>query len=457
MENMGSANKIKVAVIGCTHAGTAFITTAKKLYGESVDIFVFERNDTISFLSCGIALHVGGIVKDPMKLFYSSPKTLAELGADMRMRHEVVDVNLSEKYLLVKALDTGETFKESFDKLVITSGSWPIVPNIPGVELEGIKLSKNFYHAKDIVNYSKSAKKITIVGAGYIGIELAEAFRENGKEVTVIDVADRILAKYLDNEFTEIIEKEMKEHGINVVTGEKVIAFEGENGKVKRVITDKCTYEADMVILAVGFRPNTDLFKGKIEMLPNGAIIVDKYLRTSNGDVFAAGDSTAVLFNPSDTYEYIPLATNAVRMGTIIAYNLFENKVEYKGTQGTSGVKVYSYNIASTGLTKNWAKEKGIDVNSIFTIENNRPEFMPEYEPVYIKIVYRTNNGQIVGGQIMSRVDITESANTLSMVIQNKMTITDLAFSDFFFQPYFNKPWNFLNTAALKALESFRF
>ncbi|ABS60444.1 FAD-dependent oxidoreductase [Fervidobacterium nodosum] len=453
---MQNTNKVKVAVIGCTHAGTAFITTAKKLYGENVDISVFERNDTVSFLSCGIALHVGGVVKDPMKLFYSSPKTLAELGADMKMRHEVVDVDLSEKYLLVKNLETGETFKESFDKLVVTSGSWPIIPNIPGVELEGIKLSKNFYHAKDIVNYSKNAKKITIVGAGYIGVELAEAFKENGKEVTIIDIADRILAKYLDSEFTQILEKEMKEHGINVVTGEKVTAFEGENGKVKRVITDKGTYETDMVILAVGFRPNTDLLKGKIDMLPNGAIIVDRYLHTSNPDVFAAGDSTAVWFNPSGTYEYIPLATNAVRMGTIISYNLFENKIEYKGTQGTSGVKVYSYNVAATGLTENWAKEKGIAVKSIFTIENNRPEFMPEYEPVYIKIVYRTDNGQIVGGQIMSRADVTESANTLSLAIQNKMTITDLAFSDFFFQPYFNKPWNFLNTAALKALESLK-
>lgn len=444
---------MKVVVIGCTHAGTAFITTAKKLYKEQVDITVFERNDTVSFLSCGIALHVAGVVKDPFKLFYSSPEALSSIGAKMNMRHEVVDVNLDEKYVVAKNLTNGEILKESFDKLVITSGSWPIIPNIPGVDLEGIKLSKNFYHAKDIVNFSKEAKKVTIVGAGYIGVELAEAFRHNGKDVTLIDISDRILSRYLDLEFTDILEKELSANGIKVVLNEKVVAFEGEDGKVKKVKTDKNTYDTDMVILAVGFRPNTDLYRGKLEMLPNGAILVDKYLHTSVRDVFGAGDSAAVWFNPSASYEYIPLATNAVRMGTIAAYNLFEDKIPYKGTQGTSGVKVFSYNVAATGLTESWAKEKGIPVRSIFSIENNRPEFMPEYEAVFVKIVYRTDNGQIIGGQVMSKADVTESANTLSLAIQNQMTITDLAFSDFFFQPYFNKPWNFLNTVALKALQ----
>jgi len=147
--------KIKVVVIGCTHAGTAFITTAKRLYGSNVKITTYERNDTVSFLSCGIALHVGGIVKDPMKLFYSSPKVLSDLGAEMKMRHEVVDVNIEEKYVVVRNLKTGETFKDFFDKLVVTSGSWPIIPDVPGNDLDGILLSKNFYHAQDIVRYSK--------------------------------------------------------------------------------------------------------------------------------------------------------------------------------------------------------------------------------------------------------------------------------------------------------------
>jgi len=445
--------KIKVVVIGCTHAGTAFITTAKRLYGSNVKITTYERNDTVSFLSCGIALHVGGIVKDPMKLFYSSPKVLSDLGAEMKMRHEVVDVNIEEKYVVVRNLKTGETFKDFFDKLVVTSGSWPIIPDVPGNDLDGILLSKNFYHAQDIVRYSKKSNKIAVIGAGYIGVELAEAFRRNGKEVVLIDVAERILSKYLDREFTDILEKELKENNIKLVLNEKVLRFDGENGRVKSVITDKSEIESDLVIIATGFRPNTDLFKGKLETLKNGAIIVDEYLHASNPNVFAAGDSAAVWYTPSETYEYIPLATNAVRMGTIIAYNLFENRMRYRGTQGTSGVKVFSYNVATSGLNELLAKEKGIEYDVLYAFENNRPEFMPEFEPVYVKLLYRKDNKRIIGGQVMSKADVTESANTLSVAIANRMTVEDLAFADFFFQPYFNKPWNFLNTVALKALE----
>ncbi|MFN4200526.1 FAD-dependent oxidoreductase [Fervidobacterium riparium] len=444
---------MKVIVIGCTHAGTAFITTAKRLYGENVKITTYERNDTVSFLSCGIALHIGGVVEDPMKLFYSSPKTLSDLGAEMKMRHEVVDVNFDEKYVVAKNLETGETFKDYFDKLVITSGSWPIVPDVPGKDLQGILLSKNFYHAKDIANHSKNAQKIVVIGAGYIGVELAEAFRHRGKEVVLVDVADRILSRYLDMEFTELLEKEMAENGIKLALGESVVKFEGENGRVKKVITNKSVYEADMVVLATGFRPNTDIFKDKLKTLPGGALVVDEYLHTSNQDAYAAGDSAAVWYNPTDSYEYIPLATNAVRMGTIIAYNLFEDRIKYPGTQGTSGVKVFSYNVATSGINELLAQQKGIDYDVIYAIENNRPEFMPDYEPVYVKLVYRKDDGTIVGGQVMSRADVTESANTLSVAIQNKYKIKDLAFADFFFQPYFNKPWNFLNTVALNALE----
>lgn len=444
---------MKVIVVGCTHAGTAFITTAKKLYKDDVEIVMFERNDTISFLSCGIALHVSGIVKDPMKLFYSSPSELEKLGAKTLMRHEVINVDFDNKFVEAINLETREVVRETFDKLVISSGSWPIIPNIPGVELLGIKLSKNFYHAKDIVESAKSASKVAIVGAGYIGVELAEAFKHNGKEVILIDVADRILSKYLDKEFTGVLEDELSKEGIKLLLGERVVSFEGKDGKVQRIVTDKGMYDIDLVILAVGFKPNTDIFKGKLEMLPNGAILIDKFLRTSNKDVFSIGDSSAIWFNPTSSYEYIPLATNAVRMGKIAAHNLFEEQIPYLGTQGTSGVKVFSYNVAATGLTENWAKEKGINVKSVFSIENNKPEFMPEYEPVYVKIVYREDNGQIVGGQVMSKADVLESVNTLSIAIQNKMTITELAFADFFFQPYFNKPWNFLNTVAIKGIE----
>lgn len=441
---------MKVIVVGCTHAGTAAIVNIAKLYKDA-QITVYERNDNISFLSCGIALYVAGIVNDPSGLFYSSPEKLAELGVVTRMCHDVIEVATESKVIKVKDLKSDRVFEDSYDKLIVTTGSWPIIPNIEGVKLENILLSKNYTHSNTIIEKYKQAKSIAVVGAGYIGVELVEAFEMNGKKVTLIDSEDRMLKKYLDKEFTDITEKSLTDKGVRLVLSETVQKFEGKDGKVSKVITDKGEYEADLVILSIGFKPNTELFKGKLKMLENGAIIVDEYMRTNKDGVFAAGDSAAVIYNPTNTHEYIPLATNAVRMGTLVARNLLKPTIKYMGTQATSGIKIYENNIAATGLTEETAKKLGMNVIAVTIKENYRPEFMPTYEELTLKVVYDEKYRIILGGQIISKNDLTQAMNTLSVCIQNKMTIDELAFVDFFFQPHFNKPWNFLNVAGLSA------
>ncbi|AIQ71429.1 FAD-dependent oxidoreductase [Paenibacillus graminis] len=442
---------MKVAVIGCTHAGTAAIVNTAQLYPEA-EITVYERNDNISFLSCGIALYVGGVIKDPQGLFYSSPEKLAELGVKTNMRHEVIQIDTDRKTLRARNLATGQEFDDSYDKLIMTTGSWPIVPKLEGMELDGILLSKNYSHSNTIIERAQQVDRITVVGAGYIGVELVEAFQMNGKQVTLIDGEDRILSKYLDEEFTAPIQQSLEDHGITLALGEKVSSFAGENGKVTKVITSKGEHETDLVILCIGFRPNTELLKGKVDMLPNGAIIVNDYMQTSLPDIYAAGDSCAIHYNPTGKNAYIPLATNAVRMGTLVARNLVSPTIAYMGTQGTSGIKIYEDNIAGTGLTEDAAKAEGMDVESVLLTDNYRPEFMPTFEQVQLKVVYDRSTRRILGAQIMSKMDLTQSINTVSVCIQNKMTVDQLAFIDFFFQPHYNKPWNFLNTAGLQAL-----
>ncbi|MGB3367140.1 MAG: FAD-dependent oxidoreductase, partial [Acidaminobacteraceae bacterium] len=396
------------------------------------------------------ALYVGGVVKDVDGLFYSSPEALAEMGVKTKMRHDVLDVNVEAKTLKVKNLLTGQEFEDDYDKLVVTTGSWPIVPKFEGLELDNILLCKNFEHSKTIIEKSKDVKNIVVVGAGYIGVELVEAFEMNGKNVTLIDAEPRILSKYLDREYTDLAEKTFLDNKIKLALGEKVLKFEGE-GSVSKVVTDKGSYQAELVILCIGFRPNTDLFKGKLEMLANGALIVDDYMRTSNKDILAAGDSCAIRYNPTGEAGYIPLATNAVRMGTLVARNLVEEKIKYMGTQGTSGIKIYDLNIASTGLTEEAANRNGMVVKTVRVEENNRPEFMPTFDKAILKVVYEAGSRRIVGAQICSTADLTQSINTVSVAIQNKMTIDELGFVDFFFQPHYNKPWNLLNLAGLNA------
>lgn len=444
---------MKVVVIGCTHAGTAAIKNLRALNPDA-EVTVFERNDNISFLSCGIALYVGGVVSDPKGLFYSSPEELKSLGVNTKMKHNVKNVDIKGKKLTVENLETGEVFDETFDKLIITSGSWPIIPrNIEGIDLENVLLCKNYNHANEIIERSKSVKRVVVVGAGYIGVELVEAFRDNGKEVILVDAEDRILSKYFDKEFTDVAEESFREKGIVLATGEKVVKIEGTNGKVSKIITDKNEYETDMIIMCIGFVPNTALFKGQLEMLPNGAIKVDEYMRTSDKDVMAAGDCCSVFYNPLNMERYIPLATNAVRMGTLAGLNLVENKAKSLGTQGTSGIKIYENNMAATGITEALARSLDLEIETVIVTDNYRPEFMPTYEKVTLKVVFDKYTRIVLGAQLNSKVDLTQSINTLSVCIQNHMTIDDLAFVDFFFQPHYNKPWNFINLAGLAALK----
>lgn len=442
---------MKIRIIGCTHAGTAAAVNAAK-ENPNAEIVVYERNDNISFLSCGIALYVGDFIKDVDGLFYSSPEALKDIGVEAKMEHDVLNIDIENKTLKVEDLSTGNIIDDSFDKLIVTTGSWPIQPPIENSKLENILLSKNFNHANTIIEKSKDAKNIVVVGAGYIGVELAESFERLGKNVTLVDAMNRIMNKYLDPEFTDVAEDEFRSNGVNLALGELVQKFEGENGKVTKVITNKNTYDADLVIMCIGFVPNTELVKDQIDTLENGAIKVNKYMQTSNKDVYAAGDSCAIYYNPTEEHRYIPLATNAIRMGTIVGKNLNENKLEYLGTQGTSGIKIYSSNFASTGLTEASAADVDVEYETVTAVDNNKPEFMPEHEEVTLKLLYKKDTKELLGAQIHSKADMTQYINTLSVAIQNKMTLNELAVVDFFFQPHYNKPWSIINIAAQKGL-----
>ncbi len=405
---------MKIVVIGCTHAGTFAIKT---LLAENPDaqVTVYEKNDNISFLSCGIALYLGGEVKDPQGLFYSSPDELKKLGAKVEMKHSVEDVDLKRKQVTVKNLTDNTQLTDSYDKLVVTSGSWPVIPPIKGVDNDNVYLCKNYNHAKELFSKAKDAKRITVIGAGYIGAELAEAYSKTGHDVTLVDGIDRVMSKYFDKEFTDVIEKDYTDHGVKLALGQQVTEISGSNPTI--VKTTKGEYESDLVILCVGFRPNTSLFKGKLNMTPNGALITNDYMQTSDPDVFAAGDSVAVHYNPTKTLEYIPLATNAVRQGILVGKNINKPTTKYMGTQSSSGLKLYGRIEVSTGLNMEAAKAKGIDAHQVIVTDNYRPEFMSSTLPVTMSLVYNPENRKILGGALMSMYDVSQSANTLSVCI----------------------------------------
>lgn len=451
---------MKVIVIGCNHAGTWAAKTLKAT-DPNCQVVTYDRNDNISFLACGIALWVGGVVKDPKGLFYASPEGLKSEGIEVYMGHEVTKIDWANKKMTVKELKTGKEFEDNYDKLILATGSWPVTPPIEGLKQEGttyglkkgIFFSKLYQQGQDIINEiaKPEVKRVMVVGAGYIGVELIEAFKNHGKEVILMEAMPRVMANYFDKEITDEAEKRIKDAGIEMHLGETVKKFEGED-RVKKVITDKGSYDVDMVVMSVGFRPNSELYKDYLETLPNGAIVVDTTMKSSKDEnVYAIGDCSSVYSCSSKSHEYIALATNAVRMGIVAANNILGKKVNYCGTQGSNAICVFGYNMASTGWSEETAKKKGLKVKSNFFRDAERPEFMPTYEDVLVKIVYEEGTGRLLGAQIASKHNHAEAIHAFSLAIANEMTVQDFALSDFFFLPHYNKPLSWMTMVAYTA------
>ncbi|CAM3395189.1 H2O-forming NADH oxidase [Pseudostreptobacillus hongkongensis] len=444
---------MKVVVVGANHAGTATINTILSNY-PGTEVTVFDKNSNISFLGCGMALWIGNQIDGAEGLFYSNKEKLESAGAKVYMQTEVTGVDLDKKVVYAKNIVDGTEYAESYDKVILSTGSLPIDLNLPGRELNNVQFVKLYQNAAEVIEKMKdpTIKHVTVVGAGYIGVELAEAFKRNGREVRLVDSSTDCLSTYYDKEFREKMNETLKEHGIELSFGELLKEIKGTDGKVSGIVTDKSEYQTDMVILCVGFRPNTDLLKGQLETFRNGAYLVDKTQKTSRDDVYAIGDCATVYDNAIENTNYIALATNAVRSGVIAAHNVCGTHLETVGVQGSNGISIYGLNMVSTGLSEENAKRYGYEVLSTSFTDVQKPEFMKtENEEVTVKIVYDAKTRRILGAQMASKLDISLGLHVFSLAIQEKVTIDKFKLLDIFFLPHFNKPYNYYTMAALSA------
>ncbi len=441
----------KIVVIGGNHAGTATVNTILGNY-EGQEVVVFERNSNMSFLGCGMALWIGEQIKGSDGLFYSSKEKLEEKGAKIHMETEVTHVDYDNKKVYGKDKG-GNEIVESYDKLILSTGSLPIDMDIPGKELENVQFVKLFQHAEDVIERlkDKDINDVTVVGAGYIGVELAEAFERCGKNVNLIDLGDSLLTSYYDDDLRTLMANNMKEKGINLHFGERVLEIKGSE-KVEAVVTDKGEYKADMVVLAVGFKPNALLGNGQIDLFKNGAYLVDKTQKTSLEDVYAIGDCATVYDNSIDDVNYIALATNAVRSGIIAAHNVCGTKLETVGVQGSNGISIYGLNMVSTGLTLEKAKAYGFDAVATKYSDLQKPGFIDhDNHQVSVSIIYDKTTRRILGAQMASNQDISMGIHMFSLAIQEKLSIDKMKLLDIFFLPHFNQPYNYITMACLAA------
>lgn len=403
-----------------------------------------------------MALWIGNQIAGPEGLFYSNKETLESKGATVNMETAVTKIDFDAKIVYGENAK-GEAVQAEYDDLILATGSLPIIHKIEGMDLENVQKVKLYQHAEVVIEKLKKPeiKDVVVVGAGYIGVELAEAFERHGKNVTLIDIATTSLPAYYDAPFTQLMNENLSSHGIKLAFGETVQKLEG-NGKVERVITDKGTHKADMVVMAIGFKPNTELGSNQLDTFKNGAYLVNKKQQTSIPNVYAIGDCATIYDNAIDNTSYIALATNAVRSAIVAAHNVIGNDIDSAGVQGSNGIAIYGLKMVSTGITAERAKSLGLDVLYTDFEDLQKPAFITEENhKVKLRIVYDAKTRIILGAQMASQHDMSMGIHLFSLAIQEKVTIDKLALTDLFFLPHFNQPYNYVTMAAITAKYNF--
>ena len=442
---------MKVVIIGANHAGIAAANVLLDEY-EGHEVVLIEKNNNISYIGAGTALWVAREVENRNDLFYTESGDFEDKGARILMETTVDRVDYDNKVVHAIRKD-GEAVEESYDKLILATGSKPIEPNVPGKDLDGIHFLKLFQEGQAVDEELNSDKieKVAVIGAGYIGVEIAEAIQRRGKQVLLFDAMSTSLSNYYDEEFAQLMDKNLADNGLDLHFGELAEAYEGEEGRVKAIKTNKGQYDVDLVVNAIGFRPNNDLGQDHLELFANGAYLVDRHQQTSDPDVYAIGDCATVYSNALQDTAYIALASNAVRSGIVGGHNVAGTDLEHVGVQGSNGISIFGLNLVSTGCSIKACQRFGIDVDYVEHEDVQKSPYMSDNETVKIRIVFEKGTRRIVGAQIASRYDMSATIHMFSLAIQQKVTIDTLKLTDIFFLPHFNQPYNYITMAALKA------
>lgn len=439
---------MKVIIIGGVAAGMSAAAKFKRL-SPNDDVIVYEKGDIVSFGACGLPYYVGGFFEDSQEMIARTPEQFRESGVEIHTKHEVIDVDFSNKKVKVKNLITDEILEENYDKLMIASGARAIIPPIKNIDLENVVTLKSMDDGDKLreLMAKDEYKKVAIIGAGFIGLEAVEAAKHRGKEVTVIQLQDRVLQEVFDKDITDLLEEELRDKGINLLLSETVVELIGE-GKVSKVKTDKREIDADIVILATGVKPNTDFLKSdEIKMIRNGAIVVDSYGRTSVEDVYSAGDCATINNLITGKESYVPLATGANKLGRIVGENLAGQNNSFQGSMSSSCIKVMDMEAARTGLSEKEVLNLGFNYKTKFITDMNQTSYYPGRERIYVKLIYDAHTKVILGGQVAGYKDAVQRCNVLAACIYAKMTTEQLGMLDLCYSPPFSRTWDVLNVA----------
>lgn len=439
---------MKVIIAGGVAAGMSAASKLKRECPEA-DVVVYERGGETSYGACGLPYYVSGVNEDEELLRIRKKEAFLKAGIGLKLYHEVFRIDPGRRMAMVRDLETGETWEERYDFFVAATGASAIIPPVENVDLENIFTLKTIADANRIRAALKDdVKHVVIVGGGYIGMELAEAFLERKLHVRVIERMDGLLGNF-DPEFGREVLEYLSEEGVCVHLNEEVVRFEGSSGHgpVTGVVTDRGTYDADLVILSVGVRPNTEFLRDTgIRRLPNGAIRTDQCMRSSLPRVYAGGDCASVRHLVLGKDVYLPLGTNANKQGRFIGENILGRNHGFYAV-GTAMIKIGDLELGRTGVTEQEAAAHGLLHRSVTVTGKDHAPYYPGGEDIKIKLVYEPGTGVILGAQLIGRQGTALRTDIFAVAVTKAMTVRELGETDLGYAPPYAMPWDIVQVA----------
>ncbi|WP_163133445.1 FAD-dependent oxidoreductase [Agarivorans sp. Alg241-V36] len=460
----------KILIIGGVAGGASAAARARRL-SEDAEIIMFERGPYISFANCGLPYHIGGDIEQRDALLLQTPESFkARFNVDVRVMNEVVSINRQDKTLTIRNLETQENYQESYDKLVLSPGASPIVPPIPGIQNSRTFSLRNIPDMDKIIASIEhnQPKHATVVGGGFIGIEMAEALIQRGINTSLIELSEQVMAP-VDREMATPLHQEMQHHGVDLRLGvaleavfpsQQEIADElasvDEQGLELR-LSNGDLLETELLIMAIGVKPETSLARqANLSIGELGGIKVNSQLQTSDPDIYAVGDAIEDPEFVTGDAALIPLAGPANRQGRMVANNIFGAGEHYKRSQGTAICKIFDIAVASTGLNEKTLQRKGINYQKVYVHAASHAGYYPGAHPINLKLLFNPDSGAILGAQAVGKDGVDKRIDVIAVAQRAGLTVFDLQDLELTYAPPFGSAKDVVNQAGFVATNSIK-
>jgi NADPH-dependent 2,4-dienoyl-CoA reductase/sulfur reductase-like enzyme/peroxiredoxin family protein/TusA-related sulfurtransferase/rhodanese-related sulfurtransferase len=438
----------KVLIVGGVAGGASAAARLRRL-DENAEIIMFERGEYISFANCGLPYYIGGEITEKSALTLQTPQSFkARFNVDVRNFCDVTAIDYKNKNVTVKNVITGESHTENYDKLILSMGAEPIKPNIEGINSEKVFTLRNIpdtYKIKEYIDHA-NPKSVAVVGGGYIGVEMAENLHSAGLNVTIIEMADQVIAP-LDYDMASDVHRHIESKGVKLILGNAVRSIE-DTGETLNIALNSGQIKADMLIMAIGVRPESAIAKNAgLDVSERGSIIVDENMLTSNEDIYAVGDAVEVTDFVTLQKGFIPLAGPANKQGRIAADNICGLNSKYTGTQGSAILKAFDMTVATTGINEKTAKRLKLDYDKSFTYSASHASYYPGAVNMSIKTIFEKETGKILGAQVVGFDGVDKRCDVFATAIRAKMTAYDLTRLELCYAPPYSSAKDPVNMA----------